>query len=68
MNIKLILAGDGKHFETLYSACMTYAMQQRRILKNAVIPEEHDLALDRLAYIELILDQLDSLPGSDQEQ
>jgi hypothetical protein len=68
MNINLNLAGDGKHLDTLYAACMTYAMQQRKILKNAVIPYEHNLALDRLAYIELILDQLDSLPANQEEQ
>ena len=64
MNIKLNLAGDGKQLDTLYAACVTYAIQQRKIMNNAVIPEEHSMALDRLAYIELIIDQLDLLPAN----
>lgn len=67
MNINLTIAGDGKQLDTLYAACMTYAMQQRKILKNAVIPYEYNQALDRLAHIDLIIEQLDFLPAISSE-
>jgi hypothetical protein len=67
MNINLNLAGDTEQLDTLYAACVTYAMQQRKIMKNSILSEEYNKALDRLAAIELVIEQLDSLPANQEE-
>lgn len=60
-SIKLLFPGGDDQLDTLYAACSLYLMNQAKIVKNAVLPEEADKALVRIDHIQDILKQIESM-------
>ena len=58
---KLFFSGGAEQVDSLYAAFTLYVLSQSKIVKNAVLSEEKDKALVRIAHIEELLKQIEDL-------